>query len=774
VYILLVDDIPISEKVKNVFKKSGIYELYPPQEEAVTKGKILEGESLIASFPTAAGKTFVAEIGMLNVITKRLGKALYLAPLKALASEKVKDFRKWEEAGLAKVTQSSSDFDEADNWLERYDIIVSTNEKADSLLRHKPKWLHKVKLIVVDEMHIIDDDTRGPTLEVFIAKIKQILPDVQIIGLSATIPNAQELANWLNANLVLSNWRPVKLKEGIYFDKKIIFDDGTEKEISPDLPLPLNIIKDTLSEGGQVIVFLPTRARTVSQAVKASKMTFSFLTEDDKTSIRRYLAPRKSRLPIKKSQVTRKKVDPRLNICSSALTKTILGEKLCEVVQKGAAFHHAGLNSQQRSIVEYAFKKKIIKVIFATPTLAAGVNLPARIVIISHQRWTGTMYRDIKVSEVKQMGGRAGRPRLDAYGESILIATSEEEYYRLFRKYLMGKPEPISSKLNNPTALRSHLLAYIAQQEDYVHQSTILEFIENTFFGYQFKGAKSLLVNIKMVIKYLLENEFLESEGDSLIATELGKKVTQLYIDPKTAVIVRYALEESIDMPDPFALNGWSHLLAFTPNFRQPFIRMGKKKDQPSELDLIISFYLDHSSEMLIEPRTPRGDVVYLEEITFEEIKEFNEIEMYLKSLKVALIMSKWVNEESEKAITQEFKIGPGDLATYRDTYKWLFYSSQEIARILGYTDFVKPLGVIGWRIVQGVKEDILALTKLKGIGRVYGRRLFKAGFESLDDLLVYTEEEAIELRKKLIKIEGIGPNLSRSIIEQVSQIELE
>ncbi len=212
----------ISEKILSVLSNVGIDTLRPAQDKAIDAG-LLEGKNLLVCTPTASGKTLVAELAMLKGIVEEGGKAVYIVPLKALATEKSREFkRKW--GHLAKVALSIGDTDSAENYLADYDLVVVTSEKLDSLLRHRASWISKVKVLVIDEIHLLNDSSRGPTLEVLITLLRQSLPKLQVIGLSATIGNPAELADWLDAELVLDDWRPVKLYKGIYHQGKISFE----------------------------------------------------------------------------------------------------------------------------------------------------------------------------------------------------------------------------------------------------------------------------------------------------------------------------------------------------------------------------------------------------------------------------------------------------------------------------------------------------------------------------------------------------------------------
>ncbi|MCH8003833.1 MAG: DEAD/DEAH box helicase [Nanoarchaeota archaeon] len=210
----------IPKELYNILEKE-IKKLRPAQEKAIKKG-LLDGKNLLVCTPTASGKTLIAELAALKSIIEGNGKAIYIVPLKALASEKYKDFKKRYD-GIARVALSIGDLDSADSYLVDYDIIVTSNEKLDSLIRHHAPWLSLISTIIIDEIHLLNDTSRGPTLEILITILRQLLRKAQIIALSATIGNPEELAEWLKAELVIDNWRPVKLHKGVYLDGKIEF-----------------------------------------------------------------------------------------------------------------------------------------------------------------------------------------------------------------------------------------------------------------------------------------------------------------------------------------------------------------------------------------------------------------------------------------------------------------------------------------------------------------------------------------------------------------------
>ncbi len=209
----------LPEKVLSLFNFA---DLRPAQEKAVNAGLFSDCNLLVCT-PTASGKTFIAELGFLNHVLNKKRKAVYIVPLIALANEKFKNFK--ERYKDLRIALSVGDYDASDSFLIDYDVIICTSEKFDSLIRHDVPWLGLVSLLIVDEIHLINDVSRGPTLEILITQVRKLLPKLQIIGLSATIGNSKELADWLNANLVLDDWRPVPLSKGVYFNNEIEFID---------------------------------------------------------------------------------------------------------------------------------------------------------------------------------------------------------------------------------------------------------------------------------------------------------------------------------------------------------------------------------------------------------------------------------------------------------------------------------------------------------------------------------------------------------------------
>lgn len=362
-------------------KNANGFSSFNPLQEKALKTPLFDQSTVVAS-PTASGKTVLAELCALDSILQKRQKVVYTCPLRALASEHYSDFKRKYANLKIRFSLSTGDLDSSAKYLENYDFVFCTNEKLDSLIRHRAEWLQSVGLLIVDEVHLLGSD-RGPTLEIVIAKMKLVNPNLRILALSATIPNAEQIAEWLKAKLVKSDYRPVKLEEGVFFDSEIRFEERMEAIDSRHKDALSQVVEDTLHQKEkQCLVFLNSRKTSQSTANKLSRLTSQKLSA--------------------KEQAVLLRVSERIANTLEQPTSQCL--ELAELVKKGAAFHNAGLLQKQRHLVEEAFKRNYLKVICATPSLAAGVNLPAfRVIIPSLYRYDGGSSQRIPVSEYKQM-----------------------------------------------------------------------------------------------------------------------------------------------------------------------------------------------------------------------------------------------------------------------------------------------------------------------------------------------------------------------------------
>jgi helicase len=680
--------VPLSEagldaELAEVLARDGIAELYPPQAEAIPK--VLAGRSVLLACPTASGKSLVAYLALLRAA--RAGRTgLYLVPLRALAHEKAEELEKFAELGL-KVGISIGDFDLPADRLDRLDVLVATSEKADGLLRRGSPWLDRLGVVVADEVHLMRDHDRGPTLEISLTRLKRAYPDLQIVALSATVGNSEDVAAWLGADHVTSEFRPVPLKLGVYRQGRITFADLSSREIPPPDEAVPRLVRTALEDGGQALVFVNSR-RASEQLARGLTSTVGRLLGADDRARARAVADELGEIAEEETEGTR---------------------RLAALLPHGVAYHNASLTNPERRLVERGFRSRAVKALVATPTLAAGINLPARRVIVRD----ATRYDDrlgvqapIPVTEVRQMLGRAGRPRFDPFGEAVLVARTPEEEDRFLETYLTAPPEAIESRLASEPALRMHLLALVASRA--VRTDADLKgFFAGTFYGHTLP-LPELHRQLARVRSFLQRHELLE-RGEELRATRFGELTSELYLDPLSAIVLREALARAPIGVGPFALLA---AVAATPDLPALFVRRGEEAD-------LLARYTDEAEELLVRPEEPPLDL---------------DLEGFLATLKTASVLEAWLQETPIVEITEKFGIGAGDLRTKVEDAEWLLFAAGRLA-VAFQRRLARPLDDLALRVRYGVVEELLDLVRLRGIGRVRGRLLYRAGLRDREAL---------------------------------------
>ncbi len=688
----------------------GYEALYPPQEDSIKTG-LLEGKNILVSTPTASGKTLIAIFAILNHLFQKKGKIVYLSPLKALAAEKFSEFKKLESLDFGRKVQvqiSTGDFDLNDNNLEKTDVIVVTNEKMDSVIRHGAEWIDNITLVIVDEIHLLGDVERGPTLEIVLTKLKMLQQKPQILALSATVTNADEISSWLGCNLVENDWRPVPLWEGVYDGGTVTMQNGKNFEIVSSMRgPPVDLGLDSLKNGGQAILFAETRTRSASLAAKAADVVGKSLAEDEKNDL---------------DKISKKILNNNEH--------TDLIKNLATLVKKGVAFHHAGLNQNCREIIESEFRNGKIKLLASTPTLAAGVNLPARRVVISNINRYDAKFganKPISILEYKQLCGRAGRPQYDKFGEAIIVGNSNGT--ELIEYYVNGTPEPIVSKLTDDRALRTHVLSLVSTNPG-IKKDEIVDFFSETLAGSQIREP-TIKFKIQITLDYLELEELVKEKGGRFVATAFGKKTSMLYIDPLTAVSFRKALQKTSKRKNHTL--GFLHLITNCEDFFPKFVLRNK------DYGTIGTLLENYASELI------------------ESISEYD----CSRSL---LAMHAWINESSEIFLSDNLGIESGDMHRMAENSDWLAYSLYELAKLETRDDLLDELSVLRQRISHGIKEELVELVKIRGIGRIRSRMLYKNGIKSLYNLSEISIEE-------LAKIDKIGMSRAENIKTQLQKI---
>ncbi|MAG17960.1 MAG: ATP-dependent DNA helicase [Candidatus Diapherotrites archaeon] len=694
----------ITELVKH---HNGFDSFNPMQKKAIDAGAL--EKSVVVSSPTASGKTVVAELASLNSILKNKKKVVYTCPLRALASEHSADFKsKYSKELGIKTVLSTGDFDSAGKYLSQKDIIFTTYEKLNSLLNHRADWLSEIGLLVVDEIHSIGSD-RGATLEMLITKLRFLNKNIQVLGLSATIPNAKDLASWLDSELVESDYRPVELREGIFLEDSIDFGE-TSQEVTLSGDPTISICLDALDKGKQALVFANTRRSSEATAKRLANITEKVLSEKEKQILN----------------------DSAEKVLSVLEQPTVQCRTIAELIKKGTCFHNAGLLQKQREIVEDLFKRNYLKFISSTPTLAAGVNMPAyRVILQTPYRYTGFGMGRIPVSEWKQMAGRAGRPKYDSEGQAIILAKTEFEKDDYFDYFINGEIENMDSKLASEITLRFHLLAVISTGFVFDLESAE-KFFSATFYANQTGNLSSLFNKITGIVKELEEMGFVDADENRIDATPLGKRVTELYLDPMSAFSIIESLKQNKfnDLAYLFTIANTSE---FTPLVSAPNAKEAELWEQLQESKELLPVNVD--AEMFSD----------------------NNI---LSKLWTSFLLKDWVEEVKEQELVDSFKVQPGILRAKLQNADWLAYSALELAKIIGLQEHFMHLNKMRKRLKNGIKEELVILCELRGIGRVRARRLFNSGIKSIKDV------KKIDV-KDLEKI--LSPKIAISVKQQLN-----
>jgi helicase len=510
-----------------------------------------------------------------------------------------------------------------------------------------------------------------------------------------------------------------------------------EEKIIPCKDQTTALSLDTISRKKQALIFCSSKRAAESQAEKIAKAQAKQHKEELQTLSKQILSALSS--PTKQCQ--------RLALC----------------VEQGVAFHHAGLTSAQREVLEDGFREGTISVICSTPTLAAGLDLPAfRAIIRDTKRFGQRGMTSIPVLEYEQMAGRAGRPGKEDYGEAIIIAAKEQNVEEYVEEYIHGEVEDIYSKLAVEPVLRTYILSLIAT-ELITNRKELLDFFDKTFYAHQFGDIDKLHASIDRMTLALQKwnciegNEQEDEEQEQgfrsaleyvqkkkqhkereLKATTLGKRISEMYLDPLTANQLLEGLEQLHKKPQDktnakqtFAL---IHLLCCSLEMR-PLLRT-----RVADVERV---------EQHKEQEKP-----FIDEEQFYEISQDN----YDDTIKTTLFLLDWVNENSEEQLLETYDVRPGEISAKLGRIDWLCYACEELARIQGYQHIIKILRHIRARLKHGVRSELLTLLHFKGIGRVRARKLFFAGIETISDV----KQKDIEILQTLV-----GKKLAQSLHEQ-------
>ena len=434
-----------TEDLIDEFEATQPFRLDAFQREAIDKLEKGQGGVLVSA-PTSSGKTIVAEYAIFRALQEG-GKVLYTTPLKALSNQKYHDFvRQYGESTVGLVTGENTINDDAP-------VVVMTTEILRNLIYEDPKRLDLVQYVVLDEVHYIDDFPRGSVWEEIVIQAPKT---IKLVGLSATIGNYKEIADWMAENrggmeTVFHDVRPVELKMWLAINNRFLplfkndgeIDQRTwsraaqEEEASYRIGqyrnLPSNDLLHVVPELRSLdmlpaIYFIFSRRGCREALKRCSYHEIDLTTAAEKEAIDRVAAERLHGLKDKDEEVLfRRMVDARL-------------------LRRGLAEHHAGLLPYHKEMVEELFQRGLIKVVFATETLSLGINMPARgVVVSSFTKFDGVNFSNLTTGELTQLMGRAGRRGIDVIGHGVILKESDVEVGTIY-EVAMGPTLVVESK----------------------------------------------------------------------------------------------------------------------------------------------------------------------------------------------------------------------------------------------------------------------------------------------------------------------------------------
>ncbi|MFB6178847.1 MAG: DEAD/DEAH box helicase [Halorientalis sp.] len=490
------------------------FESFNRMQSAALSALTEREENVVVSAPTASGKTALAEVAICQALEKD-GTALFLAPLRALTNEKESEWERFEDLGYS-VYVVTGERDLNPRRAERADILVMTPEKADSATRKhdSPRYgfITDIDTCIIDEVHLLDSDKRGSVLEVTISRLRRLC-DPRVVALSATMPNIDDVAEWLDAPAETTfafgeDYRPVPLEAGVktYTHGENAFADKYRR-----LYRAMDLVEPHLREEGQGLVFVSSRQDTVQAAKKA----------------RDELAERD--IPM----------GARGDYDFHQDAQELNNETLRQSVLDGVGFHHAGLSKGDKELVEGWFREGTLGLLFSTSTLAWGVNLPARCVVIRDTKLHDPLEGEVDMSplDVLQMLGRAGRPGYDDQGYAWVVCdrADADKYRRLLRD---GKEIESRLAADFDAHLNAEIVLGTVRDLD-----DVLDWIETTFYAVRARSAPDeyesegqLRERVSDTLELLVDRGFVEMDDDlRLSPTQLGRLASKFYLRLDTA-----------------------------------------------------------------------------------------------------------------------------------------------------------------------------------------------------------------------------------------------
>lgn len=686
-----------SQELAHTLRGWGIRRFTGIQSLALHAG-LADGRSLLACAPTSSGKTLVGEIAILSGLA-RGDRCLYLVSHRALADQKYADFRQ-RLGDAVSVGLSTGDRDEGDAAAR---LLVATYEKALAMLLSGQLQV-ATSVIVADELQIIGEPSRGPNIETLCTIFKREGVR-QLVGLTATVGNPQELAEWLNCTLVSCHDRDVDLIQQVWgggsayeirFGQEESFPCLEDDHIPQD---PVEVARKLIALGrGPVLVFTESRSETADLAKR-------FARTEQQTARGIALAEQ-------------------LALFSEP---TEASEELQDLARREVAFHSADLTSQERQVLEEGFLSSAFSVCFATSTLAAGVNFPFRSVVFAKLTYDygdrkGTM---LTRSDYRNMSGRAGRLGLHPNGYAVLVPRNQAERMHA-ASIVRPENDRVESRLID-LSMRRTVLALIAHGV-IAQREALAEFFRLSFLWHQIRERnphklQPLITTAIQAIDWLIGAGFIDDEFDVLFATPVGKAVAQTGLLPTTSVAFLDMMKKhanAIDAAFDLHLPGLLHWATSCDEF------VG---DTPSR-------FLPWPSG-----RAPVDSIAFLR--AYNLLAPVDPANRQVNQSAHALAL--FAAGISEREIRRKTNLPAGQLHRLATDIAWVFDGLRRVASVpdLGYSQtLTNKLQMLARQVQWGTPVEALDILRVAqrenvpGFGRQRAVALLRQGIETFEQLL--------------------------------------
>ncbi|XP_030507404.2 helicase and polymerase-containing protein TEBICHI [Cannabis sativa] len=745
----------LPSEICSIYRKKGISKLYQWQVDCLQVDGVLQRRNLVYCASTSAGKSFVAEILMLRRVLSFGKMALLVLPYVSICAEKAEHLEVLLEP-LGKHVRSYYGNQGGGTLPKDTSVAVCTIEKANSLLNRllEEGRLSEIGIIVIDELHMVGDRNRGYLLELMLTKLRYAAGEgnsggssgessgtssgkqdpahgMQIVGMSATMPNVGAVADWLQAALYQTDFRPVPLEEYIKVGNTIYNKNmDIVRTISKAADLggkdPDHVVElcnEVVQEGHSVLIFCSSRKGCESTAKHISKF-------------------------LRSSKVSSQNSDAEYADITSAIDALRrcpvgLDPVLEETLPFGIAYHHAGLTVEEREVVETCYRKGLIRVLTATSTLAAGVNLPARRVIFRQPK----IGRDfIDGTRYKQMSGRAGRTGIDTKGESVLICKPEE--IKRISGLLNESCPPLHSCLSEDMngmihAILEVVAGGIVQTAKDIHRYVRCTLLNST------KPFQDVVKSAQESLRWLCHMKFLEWNEDTKLysTTPLGRASFGSSLSPEESLIV---LDDLTRAREGFVLASDLHLVYLVtpinvdvePNWELYYERFM----QLSPLDQSVGHRVGVAEPFLmrmahgapIRTSKPKENTSGLRSKGQNQLGITNNTSLsddqalrVCKRFYVALILSRLVQEAPVPEVCEAFKVARGMVQALQENAGRFASMVTVFCERLGWQDLEGLVGKFQNRVSFGVRAEIVELTTIPYVKGSRARALYKAGLRT-------------------------------------------